>query len=74
MLKNDYINLKFTYLNRRYNVTEVLSVNMLPRISNEEKKTNSNKTEESSTVERVNPNPYAALAWSESESESDEDN
>lgn len=72
LLKNDYLNLKFTYLNRRYNVTEVLSVNMLSRISTEEKKTNSNKTKESSTVERVNPNPFAALAWSESDS--DEDN
>jgi len=72
LLRNDYINLKFTYLNRRYNVTEVLSIDMLPRVSKEEKKTKSDKSEESSNVERVNPNIYAALAWSESES--DEDN
>ena len=69
---NDYINLKFTYINRRYNVTEVLLVDMLPRISKEEKKTKTktDKSEESSTVKKIDPNPYAALAWSDS----DEDN
>ena len=72
LLKYDYINLKFTYLNRRYDVTEVLSFDVLPRISKEEKKTKSDKSEESINVERVNPNPYAALAWSESDS--DEEN
>jgi len=71
LLKNDYINLKFTYLNRRYNVTEVLSFNMLPRVSDEDNKKTKLDESEDYKVERVNPNKYAALAWSDSESEED---
>ena len=72
LAENDYINLKFTYVDRRYNVTDILSVDMLQRVSVEGNKKTKSDNLEVSKVERVNPNPYAALAWSESES--DEDN
>ena len=43
---------------------------MVPRVSVEDKKTKSDKTEDSK-VERVDQNKYAALAWSDSESDDD---
>ena len=68
----DYINLKLTYINRRYNVTEVLSFDKLQRVSNEDVKNKSLKEKQEIRVEKINPNKYAALAWSDSDS--DEDN
>jgi len=71
LAENDYINLKFTYVDRRYNVTDILSVDMLQRVSVEGNKKTKSDNSEVSKVERVNPNKYAALAWSDSESEED---
>ena len=67
LAENDYINLKFTYVDRRYNVTDILSVDMLQRVSVEGNKKTKSDNSEVSKVERVNPNKYAALAWSDSE-------
>lgn len=67
LTENDYINLKFTYVDRRYNVTDILSVDMLQRVSVEGNKKTKSDNSEVSKVERVNPNKYAALAWSDSE-------
>ena len=71
LAENDYINLKFTYVDRRYNVTDILSVDMLQRVSVEDNKKTKSDNSEVSKVERVNPNKYAALAWSDSDSEED---
>lgn len=71
LAENDYINLKFTYVDRRYNITDILSVDMLQRVSVEGNKKTKSDNLEDSKVEKVNPNKYAALAWSDSESEED---
>jgi hypothetical protein len=71
LAEHDYINLKFTYVDRRYDVTDILSVDMLQRVSVEGNKKTKSDNSEVSKVERVNPNKYAALAWSDSESEED---
>ena len=44
---------------------------MLQRVSVEGNKKTKSDNSEVSKVERVNPNKYAALAWSDSESEED---
>lgn len=62
----DYINLKFTYVNRRYNVTDVLSFDKVQRTSSEQKQTKVTKNDDVK-VQKTNPNPFAALAWSDSE-------
>jgi len=71
LAEHDYINLKFTYIDRRYDVTDILSVDMLQRVNTQQTKSNKsvNTNINDTKVERVQKNQYSVLAWSDSEEE-----
>ena len=63
----DYVNIKFTFQDRKYNVTDVLSWNVSPKI---ESKVVESKKEETNIVNKTKvTNIYEALAWSDSDSD-----
>ena len=72
LAEHDYIHLKFTYVDRRYDLTDILSVDMLQRVNTQQTKRKTSKDNSETEVKTVNSrayNSYAALVWSDSEEE-----
>lgn len=66
--KYDYVNIKFTFQDRKYNVTDVLSWNVSPKI---ESKVIESKKETNIVSKPKVTNIYEALIYSDTESDSD---
>ena len=66
----DYVNIKFTFQDRKYNVTDVLSWDVTKIPSKIESKGVESKKEETNNVSKIKvTNIYEALTWSDSDSD-----